>query len=65
MEIINRVKEAVLAEQNTDDKRPSGGQSAGSYGLTCAYSKGLIDGAKAFLDAFDNLEFETEGESNE
>ena len=66
VEIIKRVKAAVLAEQSISYYRK--GQSADSYGLDCAYSQGLIDGAEAFLEAFNNIKFEfgeDEAENNE
>ena len=62
-EIVKRVKQAVLAEQASSNYNR--GQNTDSYGLHCAYSQGVIDGAKSFLEAFDNLNFEVEEEEEE
>jgi len=58
IEIINRVDAAILVGQENEYIDLT--IDASTYGLRCAYAKGVHDGAKAFMAAFGNLSFETD-----
>ena len=66
VEIFKRIKEAIRAEESCSDYEP--GVSASSYGLMCAYSEGVVNGANSLIETYGNLEFEImedKGDSNE
>lgn len=58
IEIIKRVEAAILVGQEKEGFHHD--VDAATYGLRCAYVTGVTHGAKAFMDAFGNLEFEVD-----